>query len=291
MAAGVRSFRDTHEANDDGTFPATTVDAAVRSRAPARQDKADEGLFSLSSFSNPIGFLSEFTEDDFKQRISSTIKKIKAGCLLQGGQKRIGNNRRELSTIDANIVEVVPHPCAAVKKGSEREVLLHKWRQRYIPLRINEDYLLFGMKIVQSNSFACQLEDCIIMDAIDEEDHKATGDHEVPMMWKLKWNTDGSEAVVDIVGVDNKNPLAVTEYIDDIYDYYKKVEEACSVSIQGICGMVKLDGCSVFRCAVEATWKGVRSSSGEGRASFRPAQVISGNKSNWTFCTNQDRLL
>ncbi|KAL6513972.1 Cyclin-B2-4 [Orobanche hederae] len=33
---------------------------------------------------------------------------------------------------------------------------------------------------------------------------------------------DGDEAVADIDSADNKNPLAVAEYIDDIYEYYKK---------------------------------------------------------------------
>ena len=32
------------------------------------------------------------------------------------------------------------------------------------------------------------------------------------------------EPVVDIDSGDKRNPLAVVEYIDDIYAYYKKVE-------------------------------------------------------------------
>lgn len=32
------------------------------------------------------------------------------------------------------------------------------------------------------------------------------------------------EPVIDIDSCDKKNPLAVPEYIDDIYAYYKKVE-------------------------------------------------------------------
>lgn len=32
------------------------------------------------------------------------------------------------------------------------------------------------------------------------------------------------EQVTDIDSSDKKNPLAVTEYIDDIYTYYKKME-------------------------------------------------------------------
>lgn len=32
------------------------------------------------------------------------------------------------------------------------------------------------------------------------------------------------ESAIDIDSCDSKNPLAVVEYIDDIYKYYKRVE-------------------------------------------------------------------
>lgn len=35
---------------------------------------------------------------------------------------------------------------------------------------------------------------------------------------------DEDEAVMDIDACDKRNPLAVTEYIDDIHAYYKKIE-------------------------------------------------------------------
>lgn len=35
---------------------------------------------------------------------------------------------------------------------------------------------------------------------------------------------DLDETIVDIDACDKKNPLAVTEYIDDIYAYYKSTE-------------------------------------------------------------------
>lgn len=35
---------------------------------------------------------------------------------------------------------------------------------------------------------------------------------------------DEAEPIVDIDSCDKRNPLAVTEYIDDIYSYYNKVE-------------------------------------------------------------------
>lgn len=37
------------------------------------------------------------------------------------------------------------------------------------------------------------------------------------------------EPVVDIDSCDMKNPLAVVEYIDDIYAYYKRAEVLTSV--------------------------------------------------------------
>lgn len=33
-----------------------------------------------------------------------------------------------------------------------------------------------------------------------------------------------TEAILDIDGRDLKNPLAVVEYVDDIYAYYRKIE-------------------------------------------------------------------
>ena len=35
------------------------------------------------------------------------------------------------------------------------------------------------------------------------------------------------EAVMDIDSCDKKNPLAVVDYIDDIFDFYKKNEVTC----------------------------------------------------------------
>lgn len=32
------------------------------------------------------------------------------------------------------------------------------------------------------------------------------------------------DPILDIDGCDSKNPLAVTEYVDDIYSYYRKME-------------------------------------------------------------------
>ncbi|GER43931.1 cyclin [Striga asiatica] len=193
-----------------------------------------------------------------KENFPGLIRSSKTeGGLLQGGQKCTGNSRRALSTIDANIVEVVPHPCAVVKRGDLKEnnnpscknlIPVHRPVTRRFAAQVAAKvHSLEEVKsTVQLNSFTRQPEDCIIVDAIDEEDHKATDEHEVPMFVQHTEaildeidnmdvevemeDIDGSdEAVVDIDGVDNKNPLAVTEYIDDIYDYYKKAERTSCV--------------------------------------------------------------
>lgn len=36
------------------------------------------------------------------------------------------------------------------------------------------------------------------------------------------------EPIVDIDGCDLKNPLAVVEYVEDLYAYYRRMEVSCS---------------------------------------------------------------
>ncbi|THF99144.1 hypothetical protein TEA_022853 [Camellia sinensis var. sinensis] len=74
----------------------------------------------------------------------------------------------------------------------------------------------------------------------DVDDYKVAGDSPIPMfvqhteamlekidrMVEMEDTTD--EPVDDIKSSDKRNPLAVVEYIDDIYAYYKKVEVVCS---------------------------------------------------------------
>ncbi|KAH9615432.1 hypothetical protein KSS87_002051 [Heliosperma pusillum] len=83
-------------------------------------------------------------------------------------------------------------------------------------------------------------DDCTIIDA---DDNKATNENEVPMfvqhteamleeidcMAEEVEMEDIDELVLDIDSCDKENPLAVTEYIDDIYAYYKKVENCSCV--------------------------------------------------------------
>ena len=80
-----------------------------------------------------------------------------------------------------------------------------------------------------------ELKDCVFVDA---EDCKGTSDLPVPMsvqhteamleeidrMEEIEMEDLVKEPVMDIDGSDNKNSLAVVEYIDEIYAYYRKTE-------------------------------------------------------------------
>ncbi|EOX90684.1 Transducin family protein / WD-40 repeat family protein isoform 3 [Theobroma cacao] len=91
--------------------------------------------------------------------------------------------------------------------------------------------------VPSSNEFG----DCIF---IDVEEHKASVDHPVPMfleetetrlsepqeMEEIEMEDIVEEPVVDIDGSDAKNPLAVVDYVEDMYAYYRKMETFSCVS-------------------------------------------------------------
>ncbi|KAE9456830.1 hypothetical protein C3L33_11249, partial [Rhododendron williamsianum] len=160
----------------------------------------------------------------------------------------MGQNRRALSTINRNIIGAPPHPCAVNKRGALSENNGISTKNLPIPAhrpvtrkfaaqmaskqkpRIPEE----TKKLVQSVPVPAESEDCAI---IDVDDYKAASAFPVPMFvqhtealldeidrMEVEMEDTSEEPVVDIDGNDKKNPLAVVEYIDDIYSYYKKVE-------------------------------------------------------------------
>ncbi|KAH7850477.1 hypothetical protein Vadar_033629 [Vaccinium darrowii] len=99
-------------------------------------------------------------------------------------------------------------------------------QQQPLPEEANE--------LVQTVQVHTESEDVTI---VDMDEYKAACDSPVP---KFEQHTEAmleeidqiedvmedipEEPVSDIDSVDKRNPLAVVEYIDDIYAYYKKVE-------------------------------------------------------------------
>ncbi|PIN17206.1 G2/Mitotic-specific cyclin A [Handroanthus impetiginosus] len=179
------------------------------------------------------------------------------GALRPGGGKittGVGNNRRALSTINKNIIGAPPYPCAVHKRGVFAEknaagnknpvIPVHRpvtrkfaaqlaGKEQHLPLEVARPPL-------QPFSSTHQTDECIIIDA---DDYKNVDDDDVPMFVQHTEamleeidrmdaeiemeDIDGEEEeepVMDIDSCDKKNPLAVTEYINELYAYYKKTE-------------------------------------------------------------------
>ncbi|KAJ6336672.1 hypothetical protein OIU76_006533 [Salix suchowensis] len=153
---------------------------------------------------------------------------------LRGGVGKFpvatGTNRRALSNINRNIIGGPPYPCAVNKRGLSEKFaaqLANKQQQQHKPEEIK--------KAVRSEPISSESEDCNI---VDVEDYKSSNDFAVPMyvqhteamleeidrMDEVEMEDVEEEPVMDIDGCDKKNPLAVVEYIDDLYNFYKKAE-------------------------------------------------------------------
>ncbi|KAG5542562.1 hypothetical protein RHGRI_022181 [Rhododendron griersonianum] len=179
----------------------------------------------------------------------------------------MGHNRRVLGTINQNTMRAAPHPCAVNKKGplAENYGLSNRIAP---PVPTNRPITRFitDPSLAISKKFAAQIagkqqqplpeetkklappvqipiesEDVTI---IDVDEYKAASDSPVPMFVQHteamldeidRMDEDEMEdipekPVSDIDSADKKNPLAVVEYIDDLYAYYKRVESSSCVS-------------------------------------------------------------
>lgn len=180
------------------------------------------------------------------------------GALRPGGEKlpvAVGHSRRALTAINKNIIGIPPYPSVVHKRGvlteknaisnKKPDVPMHRPITRKFAAQMackqQHPYIKETKpSIQQRDSNTQQLVDCLIVDA---EDYKVIGDYDVPMSVQHTEamleeidrmdaeiemeEVDEEEPVVDIDSADKKNQLAVVEYIDDIYTYYKKTE-SCS---------------------------------------------------------------
>ncbi|KAM6560899.1 hypothetical protein CsatA_030138 [Cannabis sativa] len=193
------------------------------------------------------------------------------GSLLGGGGKLVtamGQSRRALSDIDLNVTEAPGCPCAVNKRGfseNQRGSLdkvicrpRHSVCDKNLPIpsdrRITRKFAAQlannqleklpkeTKKVGQLGSKIRGSEDCTLTDV---EDYKTDNDFPIPMfvhhtesileetdeMKEVEMEDIADELVIDIDNCDKLNPLAVTEYIDEIYAYYKKVENSSCVPV------------------------------------------------------------
>ncbi|XP_062165557.1 G2/mitotic-specific cyclin-2-like [Alnus glutinosa] len=177
------------------------------------------------------------------------LTNFQEGGFRAGGGKvglRIGHNRRALSNINKNIVGAPPYPYAVNKNVfSEKHADCSKKppipghrpiTRKYAAQMSNTQQPISEEteKPVQLVPNPSESEDCTI---IDVEDYKATSD--VPMFvqhteamleeiyrMEVEMEDIAEEPVLDIDSCDKKNQLAVVEYIDDLYTYYKQAESS-----------------------------------------------------------------
>ncbi|KAK6793103.1 hypothetical protein RDI58_012184 [Solanum bulbocastanum] len=165
----------------------------------------------------------------------------------------LGQNRRALSTINRNVMGAPPLHCAVVHKRNDTTenksnaatnkippVPIHRPITRKLAAQIASKQHQPAVEVTKPPVPVVPIRnesaDCIIIDA---EDYKTTGNSTVPMFVQhteammeeidrmdeeIEMEDAEDWSIVDIDSPDKKNSLAVVEYIDDIYAYYKKAE-------------------------------------------------------------------
>ncbi|XP_020216158.1 G2/mitotic-specific cyclin-1 [Cajanus cajan] len=170
------------------------------------------------------------------------------------GNRKMGQNRRALSVINQSLVaEGRPYPCVVNKRAlAEKHDVCEKKQadpvHRPITRRFAaqiastqqnraEDTKKSNLGNSNSNGFGESI-------FVDDEHNMPTDDQPVPMsleqtepmhsesdqMEEVEMEDILEETVLDIDTCDASNPLAVVDYIEDLYAYYKKTEGTSCVS-------------------------------------------------------------
>ncbi|ESQ34734.1 hypothetical protein EUTSA_v10007704mg [Eutrema salsugineum] len=172
---------------------------------------------------------------------------------LQGGGGKTmpaantGPTRRALSTINKNIIEAPSYPYAVNNKRSlsERNAIcnkppLHRPITRKFAAQLADNKpQIQEEETKKSDSVPSEEVERIIIDVDDKEEvddfnkpmfvqHTEAMMEEIDQMEEeieMEDAYEKEERVINIDACDEKNPLAEVEYIGDIHNFYKKVEE------------------------------------------------------------------
>ncbi|KAE8680369.1 Cyclin-B2-4 [Hibiscus syriacus] len=166
---------------------------------------------------------------------------------LQGGLPATGQNRRALGTINRDVLGCPPFPCAVKKRPlSERNEISNKIPSTHVHRPITRSEVC--CEIANKQQIKTQVikesvlpvpvpnepDDCTV---IDSDDPKASKELDVQMFvqqaeamseeidrMEVEMEDIDEEPFLDIDNCDKNNPLAVVEYIDDLYKFYRKAE-------------------------------------------------------------------
>ncbi|XP_057448947.1 G2/mitotic-specific cyclin-1-like [Lotus japonicus] len=168
-----------------------------------------------------------------------------------GGARKVGQNRRALGVINQSLVEGRPYPCVVNKRALSGKIdvcvkkqadPVHRPITRRFAAQIAsstqqsqaEETKKSNLTVGNSNGFG----ECIFVD-----DELKPEDQPVPMSLEQTVHSESDqmeevemediivdEPIVDIDAGDANNPLAVTDYIEGLYSYYRKIESTGCVS-------------------------------------------------------------
>ncbi|XP_073059893.1 G2/mitotic-specific cyclin-2-like isoform X2 [Primulina eburnea] len=176
---------------------------------------------------------------------------------LQGvaemGRRKFGveilPNRRALSVLNQNLGGVNPNPCVINKRrlpeingvrDKNAQVPAHRPITRKYASQMTFSHKNCPEESKKPKTSANELtvwEDISLTDS--EDQLGAAKDQPVPMFsgFEITENNQTEvemedifeDPILDIDGCDSKDPLAVIEYVEDLYVYYKKIESSCCV--------------------------------------------------------------
>ncbi|XP_075483140.1 G2/mitotic-specific cyclin-2-like isoform X2 [Primulina tabacum] len=180
---------------------------------------------------------------------------------LQGGEEmgrrkfglEIRPNRRALGVLNQNLGGVNPNPCGVINKRDlpGKNGIRDKSAQVPTHRPITRKYasqMTFSQQHCpeESKKPKTSANELIVWEDIsltDSEDQSGVAkDQPVPMslehsgfettetnQTEVEMEDIFEDTILDIDGCDSKDPLAVVEYIEDLYVYYKKMESSCCV--------------------------------------------------------------
>ncbi|XP_075499612.1 LOW QUALITY PROTEIN: G2/mitotic-specific cyclin-2-like [Primulina tabacum] len=159
-------------------------------------------------------------------------------------------NRRALSVLNQNLSGVNPNPCVINKRGlpeingvrdKNAQVPAHRPITRKYASQMTFSHKHFPEESKKPKTSANELtvwEDISLTDS--EDQLGAAKDQPVPMFYgfeitenhqtkEVEMEDIFEDTILDIDGCDSKDPLAMIEYVEDLYVYYKKIESSCCV--------------------------------------------------------------
>lgn len=153
------------------------------------------------------------------------------GVEMMGARKsrmELRPNRRALSVLNQNIVGANPFPCVVNKRVlSEKNASQMALSQKTYPEDTKKPKTSVDEFTIWEDIPLSDVEDQSVSMSLEQTETEIT---EKDQMEEVEMEDIFEETIMDIDSCDAKNPLAVVDYVEDLYAYYKKMENCSCVS-------------------------------------------------------------